>query len=197
MEAITPAPFPQFFDNKKPLLAVRTQLVSTIVTRDAHLAHFLSALREVTPNMDDGDLVQVAFFRRRLRVPSCVRENTHAALHTHVLFSRHRGPQATEDLVHADPTALVQFSLLIFDELLTTLARGTASDALLHQCFRALVHVADVYGRGPVHSPQTGRFVDAVVAGGVPGAFFGGLCRGAVCTAQDRWRRGLDGGAPS
>ena len=39
----------------------------------------------------------------------------------------------------------MQFSHVIFDELLTTLARGTASDALLHQSFRSLVHVADVY----------------------------------------------------
>ena len=31
------------------------------------------------------------------------------------------------------------------DELLIILANATGSDALLHQCFRALVHVADTY----------------------------------------------------
>ena len=49
----------QFYDNKKPLLTVRTQLVSTMVSRDRSLAAFFNSLREVTPNMDDSDLVQV------------------------------------------------------------------------------------------------------------------------------------------
>jgi hypothetical protein len=48
----------QFLDGKKPQLSVRTQLVTTVLSRDAKVAAFLRALRLVTPTMDDSDLVQ-------------------------------------------------------------------------------------------------------------------------------------------
>ena len=49
----------QFYDSKRPLLAVRSQLLSTIVSRDPRVYTFQRLLRVVTPSMDDSDLAAV------------------------------------------------------------------------------------------------------------------------------------------